>query len=368
MIIDFEIDHLDPLGQGVSKIADKIAFIPKTLPGEKGTAEVIKKSKGVYFAKLIELTLQSAERTPPSCPHYQQCNGCQYLHTSYPQELQHKENALRRALQGLKESHSYSLEIVQAPSRTHYRNRVQLHYQSKRKLIGQKLASSQNILPTPECQLPRKELLPHLEDLYRHRLPQRPSHGHIELYLQDGEVQTTLNSNYAHGGFTQVYPEMNKVMVGHVLDFLNQTQTHQGVLDLFGGGGNFTRGVHYPAYVIDQYPNQRSPMISGHQSFKSIDLYGESSLDECIQWVSPHLVDLLLIDPPRSGFKQLPEWAQAYQPQNIVYISCKASTLVRDLRDISPNYSIDKVQLFDLFPSTQHFETVVYLSRHSKKA
>lgn len=35
-LIPFKIETLDPLGQGVSKIADQITFIAKTLPGEEG--------------------------------------------------------------------------------------------------------------------------------------------------------------------------------------------------------------------------------------------------------------------------------------------------------------------------------------------
>ncbi len=58
MKIDFQIEHIDPLGQGVSKGAtadDKITFIKKTLPGESGTAEVFSEKKGVRFARLLEL-------------------------------------------------------------------------------------------------------------------------------------------------------------------------------------------------------------------------------------------------------------------------------------------------------------------------
>ena len=44
----FEIDHVDPLGQGVSK-KNKITFIEKTSSWRKGKATIYKEAKGVSF-------------------------------------------------------------------------------------------------------------------------------------------------------------------------------------------------------------------------------------------------------------------------------------------------------------------------------
>ncbi len=49
--ISFLIDHIDPLGQGVFKKDDQIFFIPKTLPGEEGEAEILKSKKNLHFCK-----------------------------------------------------------------------------------------------------------------------------------------------------------------------------------------------------------------------------------------------------------------------------------------------------------------------------
>ncbi len=53
--VEFEIDHIDPLGQGVSKQGETITFVAGTLPGESGTATVYKRAKGVQFARLDSL-------------------------------------------------------------------------------------------------------------------------------------------------------------------------------------------------------------------------------------------------------------------------------------------------------------------------
>ena len=92
--LDFHIDHLDPLGQGVYKNDNKINFIAKTLPGESGVAKVLKSKKGVAFATIEELAVTASNRIDVNCPHYAKCPGCDYLHTDYQSEISYKQSAL----------------------------------------------------------------------------------------------------------------------------------------------------------------------------------------------------------------------------------------------------------------------------------
>ena len=73
---EFIIDHIDPLGQGVFKEDEKIYFIPKTLPGESGTFEVKKSSKGVHFGQLKDLSKTSPDRIQAECKFFEKCGGC----------------------------------------------------------------------------------------------------------------------------------------------------------------------------------------------------------------------------------------------------------------------------------------------------
>ena len=99
--VEFEIDHMDPLGQGVSKKDGLITFVAGTLPGETGTAKVYKRAKGVQFARLETLDHVADNRVEPVCPHFNQCPGCQYLHTDYANELSYKKAVLQRSLGAL---------------------------------------------------------------------------------------------------------------------------------------------------------------------------------------------------------------------------------------------------------------------------
>ena len=75
--------------------------------------------------------------------------------------------------------------------------------------------------------------------------------------------------------------------------------------------------------------------------------------------------DLIVLDPPRDGIhpKAL-EKIIAYGVENMVYISCKPTSLARDLEVLQARgYQVEKICCVDMFPSTCHVETVVLLSQ-----
>ena len=75
--------------------------------------------------------------------------------------------------------------------------------------------------------------------------------------------------------------------------------------------------------------------------------------------------DMIILDPPRDGIhpKALPKII-AYGVEHIVYISCKPTSLVRDLEVFLENgYRVDKAVAVDQFPWTANVETVVLLSQ-----
>lgn len=89
----------------------------------------------------------------------------------------------------------------------------------------------------------------------------------------------------------------------------------------------------------------------------------------------------VVLDPPRKGCDiRVLEAILKEKPDKIVYVSCLPSSLARDVgvivgsiqaeegklvrvKDFTPNYKIEKVKAFDMFPQTKHVETVVCLKR-----
>lgn len=75
--------------------------------------------------------------------------------------------------------------------------------------------------------------------------------------------------------------------------------------------------------------------------------------------------DMIILDPPRDGIhpKALKKIID-YGVERIVYISCKPTSLARDLEVFETSgYHMEKAVCVDMFPGTVHCETVVLLSR-----
>jgi 23S rRNA (uracil747-C5)-methyltransferase len=93
----------------------------------------------------------------------------------------------------------------------------------------------------------------------------------------------------------------------------------------------------------------------GHVLFRASDATQVASEIEDFQ------PDLVLVNPPRRGLAQGALILKQATPRYIIYSSCSIETLARDLRILSEKYNIRKIQLFDMFPHTEHFETLVWL-------
>ena len=76
-------------------------------------------------------------------------------------------------------------------------------------------------------------------------------------------------------------------------------------------------------------------------------------------------VDVLLMDPPRAGSDEVFLGSVVkMKPERIVYISCNPETLARDLRYLTKRgYQVRRGVGVDMFPWTEHVETVVLLSQ-----
>lgn len=363
--IHFNIQHLDSLGQGVFKTDTDVFFIKKTLPLEKGEASFMAKSKGVHFYKLEQIHERSHLRQDSPCPHFEQCGGCDFLHTSYESELDFKKNALMRMVQKLPIKKP-EITVHRAPDRLHYRNRIQLHYDKSKKQIGF-LSVERKILDTRQCQILNNDVEKTYQrllenDYWLKLVEQAPKTGHIEIYHN----KISVNKPYAEGGFSQVYEQMNQVLKTLIAQKIsNELSQKNYLIDLFGGNGNLSDQLPFAfKWVVDFYP--KVPESSANVQFTNQDLYDAkaiSTLKKTQDKLKFFECDLMLIDPPRSGLKNINEFLMHFFPKKAVYVACQASSLVRDLSTLHPQYEIEEIHLVDLFPSTHHFETIAFISR-----
>ena len=92
--------------------------------------------------------------------------------------------------------------------------------------------------------------------------------------------------------------------------------------------------------------------------------------DFLVEYAKNAKADVVIMDPPRSG--STPEFLNSLlkiKPDRIVYISCGPDTQARDIKVlVKGGYKVTACQPFDLFPHTEHVETVILLSRKAPDA
>ena len=76
--------------------------------------------------------------------------------------------------------------------------------------------------------------------------------------------------------------------------------------------------------------------------------------------------DVVFMDPPRAGSSEVfLNSLIKMSPKTVVYVSCNPETMARDLRYLEQKskYKVRKIQPVDMFPHTNHIETVALITR-----
>lgn len=354
----FKIDHIDPLGQGVYKDEESIYFIPKTLPEETGTFSVIRSKKGVHFGQLDQIDQASPDRITPECQHFTSCSGCHYQHTNREIENELKLKNYQRLLDSI--NIDLPIRILNSSDRTGYRNRVQIHYDIKQNKFGFIKSHSRDITPIENCILATQKIQKEIKKLTTNNLwiefakKENKNRGHVEIYEFENKISIAWNQSYAHKGFSQVNMDVNKLVQKEVAKICSG----QGnVLDLFGGNGNLVKELNaHMKVTVDTFTNAKDGIV--------FNLFQDNALEK-FKRLNTLQFNTLILDPPRSGFKDLYQWVQHYQPQKLLYISCNPSTMIRDLKHLPENYAPELVYMIDFFPSTYHYEAAILLNRRA---
>ncbi|MBY0414083.1 MAG: hypothetical protein K2Q18_07950, partial [Bdellovibrionales bacterium] len=99
--------------------------------------------------------------------------------------------------------------------------------------------------------------------------------------------------------------------------------------------------------------------VQGTIDFKALDVEGFLKDQK-------NNYDAILVNPPRRGLNSsIIENILKQRPRLVIYSSCNAETLARDYLEFKKDYEIQSTQIFDMFPFTAHFETLIVLKRLS---
>ncbi|MGQ0383353.1 MAG: 23S rRNA (uracil(1939)-C(5))-methyltransferase RlmD [Gammaproteobacteria bacterium] len=205
----------------------------------------------------------------------------------------------------------------------------------------------------------------------------------VELYLQRGGLDTVVplspvatNLQYELPGlpagirfaptdFIQVNGDMNRRMVALALELL-EPGPGERALDLFCGVGNFTlplaqrvaavTGIEADAGLVARARENAARNAIGNADFEVGNL---AAADPLPTWAS-HPRDLVLLDPPRAGAREVLPAIAACRPRRVVYVSCHSGTLARDAGILVSQHGFRLVAagIMDMFPHTAHVETI----------
>ncbi|MFH0970647.1 MAG: 23S rRNA (uracil(1939)-C(5))-methyltransferase RlmD [Candidatus Diapherotrites archaeon] len=167
--------------------------------------------------------------------------------------------------------------------------------------------------------------------------------------------------------FFQTNPKMAEKIQHHITQLV---PTKNKVLDLYCGvglfsiplamRGNVVKGVELtPESITYAQKNAHAHQITEqHCTFieGNVPKYLQEMEKQKEQW------NTIILDPPRSGLsKKIIRRILRLNPTQLVYVSCNLSALIRDLEWLEEyaEYKITNATAFDLFPHTEHVETVV---------
>jgi 23S rRNA (uracil1939-C5)-methyltransferase len=175
------------------------------------------------------------------------------------------------------------------------------------------------------------------------------------------------------GGFTQVNWAVNTELVAALVEEIKRRNARTFV-ELYAGVGNFTiplasSGLRGTAIELDQGAGAALREALREQALSLVDvLVGDvaATLDRVGKKLGA--VDLVLLDPPRSGAKAAIASILSLGPESIAYVACDPVTLARDVRDfVAGGYTLGTVTCFDMFPQTHHVETLALLERSKSR-
>jgi tRNA/tmRNA/rRNA uracil-C5-methylase (TrmA/RlmC/RlmD family) len=375
-------------GLCVGRAEGRVVFCRHGLPGETVRAAVVDGGAESRFWRAEALAVTgpaAAERVPTPCPWFGpgQCGGCSWLHADADAQLDVKTQVLAETLErigGIR----WPVEVRTLGRSSGWRTRLSLHVDDEGR-AGFHAWRSHEIVPVADCLQadPRLDLPALLEQSWpagatvrvsvsgagravtvdsSTGVSRRGTHEHV--HIVDGREFRT-----AADGFWQSHVDAASVLTGQVRELVPR-DTGSRIVDLYSGVGLFGLAL------LDSHDPSSVELVEGDRSaaeFAVRNSGGDSRVDviprDVRRWArDPGTADVVVLDPPRAGAgKQVVSAIARTGARAVVYVSCDAATLARDLRWFGARgYQPDHIVGFDLFPGTAHVETVVRLRASSQ--
>jgi len=405
---DLELTAMAHGGSALGRYEGRVIFVPYTIPGETVRVELVEARTRWGRGRLLEISDPSPHRVQPPCPYFGpgKCGGCHFQQIDYEAQAEYKRDVLVDQLARLGGLHDANVqEIIGAAQPWAYRNHAQFSTTPEGQL-GFLTADTHHVVPVEECLI----LDPLLGELRAaldmewpelHRLSLRCGsvtgdrmavfelNQYEDFYidvdfpvscvilLADGEAVVLMGNAYLEeqvagrdyrisaNSFFQVNTAGAEALVALVHQALAPTSS-DSLLDLYCGVGLF--GLSLADQVGRVIGVEADPSAAADFRYNARGMDHVELIEGKAQSVLPRIkerVDLLLLDPPRSGAGQgIIDQIAHLNPRRIAYVSCDPATLARDARHLTESgFLLQEVQPVDLFPQTFHVEAVALFAR-----
>ena len=398
--MEVTIEKLDNQGRGICYVADKITFVPNTLPSEKVDIKITKQSKKYNEAKVINYLSKSKKRIDPVCPYFDVCGGCELLHSSYEDTLLFKKEKLESILSKYA-SIKTNIDIIPSDNTLNYRNKVTLKVIDGK--YGYYASNTHNLIEIDKCYLASASINKFIKDINHLNINNGEviirSNYNDELliwikttdkikidieYLKSKHkiVGFVLNNKSINGDnkFIEIinnklfqvsydsFFQINRNICSKLFNLIEkEIEEDSIILDLYCGVGTLGINVAHKCnkvYGIEIIKNAILNCVT-NAKINHLDntYYLLGDVSKCLSQINDK-IDTIIVDPPRAGLDdKTKNTIIKFKPNKIIYVSCDPMTLARDLKDLSKNYNVSRIVGLDMFPYTHHCESITILER-----
>lgn len=371
---DVAIEKLAVGGSGIGRIEFKdkklVVFIPKSAPEDFLRVRITQVEKNFLNAEIVSILKPSPFRREAPCAYYQDCGGCSWQHIDEKHQISQKELILRDLFKKFLPDQKYDLlPTIASPNNFEYRNRIQL------KQMGAKLGyfkpESHDLVDIDDCLISEKPLRDWLKNNKAKIRPSDKLRKHELKINSDGKIEFYAIGAQSEGlSFSQVNRSLNSLLVDKVLELTKAIQP-RSITEFYAGSGNFTFALGSISKELQIDAIELNPdltkkaveVVKNLKLHKQIRFYTTKS--ELFPLRNALSEELIMLDPPRQGCeKSLLIKITETKPKYLLYISCHPVSLVRDLQILNQNgyqFEMRHLQIFDMFPQTDHFETLCLL-------
>lgn len=191
--------------------------------------------------------------------------------------------------------------------------------------------------------------------------------GDEEIMLSGGEtLPMRLGDRVLHlrpASFFQTNTEIARGLYLQAQEWADEVDA-RSIWDLYCGVGGFALHVAAPGRRVHGIELSEPAVESARLSAAEAGLNDVTfAAGDATALVAGEAPDTIIVNPPRRGLgDRLCQMLEASGAETIIYSSCNAVTLARDIAAM-PAYEPRSIRLFDMFPQTDHYEVMVLLSR-----